>query len=62
MRDLATAIDHLAAEDPSELPVGTITEQLIELHWQMARLQAQIARRTCLRVPLTGADVAPPPA
>jgi hypothetical protein len=51
MRDLATAIDHLAAEDPSELPVGMIAEQLIELHWQMARLQAQIARRTCVRGP-----------
>ncbi|MEZ0075240.1 hypothetical protein [Planotetraspora sp. GP83] len=53
MSDLATAIDYLAAEDPSELPVGTLTEQLIDLHWQMARLQAQIARRTCLRVPAT---------
>ncbi|MGI5154246.1 hypothetical protein [Microbispora sp. CA-102843] len=49
MSDLATAIDNLAAEDPSELPVGLIAEQLIELHWQMARLQAQIARRTHLR-------------
>ncbi|GGO20747.1 hypothetical protein GCM10010116_41680 [Microbispora rosea subsp. aerata] len=49
MSDLATAIDNLAAEDPSELPVGLITEQLVELHWQMARLQAQIARRTHLR-------------
>ncbi|MEV7805874.1 hypothetical protein AB0O28_23300 [Microbispora sp. NPDC088329] len=49
MSDLATAIDNLAAEDPSELPVGLITEQLLELHWQMARLQAQIARRTHLR-------------
>jgi hypothetical protein len=53
MRDLATAIDYLAAEDPSELPHGLIAEQLIELHWQMARLQAQIARRTCLRSPTT---------
>lgn len=51
MGDLATAIDHLDAEDPSELPVGMIAEQLIELHWQMARLQAQIARRTCVRGP-----------
>ncbi|MEV4456331.1 hypothetical protein ACWEQG_17380 [Microbispora sp. NPDC004025] len=50
MSDLATAIDNLAAEDPSELPVGLIAEQLIELHWQMARLQAQIARRTHLRL------------
>ncbi|MEV4300065.1 hypothetical protein [Microbispora rosea] len=49
MSDLATAIDNLADEDPSELPVGLIAEQLIELHWQMARLQAQIARRTHLR-------------
>ncbi|WP_182877946.1 hypothetical protein [Microbispora sp. H10670] len=49
MSDLASAIDSLAAEDPSELPVGLIAEQLIDLHWQMARLQAQIARRTYLR-------------
>ncbi|ADG90005.1 hypothetical protein TBS_33640 [Thermobispora bispora] len=49
MSDLARAIDKLAAEDPSELPVGVLTEQLIDLHWQMARLQAQIARRTHLR-------------
>jgi hypothetical protein len=52
MSDLATAIDNLAAEDPSELPIGTISEQLIDLHWQMARLQAQIARRTCVRGPV----------
>ncbi|MEW9532536.1 hypothetical protein [Microbispora sp. NPDC049125] len=49
MSDLATAIDNLAAEDPLELPSGTLTEQLMDLHWQMARLQAQIARRTHLR-------------
>ncbi|MEV0968784.1 hypothetical protein [Microtetraspora glauca] len=49
MGDLATAIDHLAAEDPSELPLSLIAEQLIDLHWQMARLQAEIGRRTCLR-------------
>ncbi|MBX6382988.1 MAG: hypothetical protein IRZ07_08425 [Microbispora sp.] len=49
MSDLATAIDNLAAEDPSELPVGLVAEQLVELHRQMARLQAQIARRTYLR-------------
>ncbi|GIH69864.1 MULTISPECIES: hypothetical protein [Sphaerimonospora] len=51
MSELATAIDNLAAEDPAELPLGTLTEQLIELHWQMARLQAQIARRTHVRGP-----------
>ena len=49
MRDLATAIDHLADEDPAEIPALLLTEQLLELHWQMARLQAQIARRTGLR-------------
>jgi hypothetical protein len=49
VRELANAIDHLADEDPAEIPPGTLTEQLLELHWQMARLQAQIARRTCLR-------------
>ena len=31
MSDLSTAIDNLAAEDPSELPVELLTEQLIEL-------------------------------
>ncbi|GAA3157464.1 hypothetical protein GCM10010466_55340 [Planomonospora alba] len=51
MRELSTAIDHLAAEDPSEVPPLQLTEQLIELHWQMARLQAQIARRTSVRIP-----------
>ncbi|WP_285780530.1 hypothetical protein [Microtetraspora sp. NBRC 13810] len=51
MRDLSTAIDHLAAEDPSEIPRAELAEQLLELHWQMARLQAQIARRTGVRHP-----------
>lgn len=55
MRELSTAIDHLAAEDPSGVPrlqlTEQLTEQLIELHWQMARLQAQIARRTSVRPP-----------
>ncbi|MEU0519305.1 hypothetical protein [Streptosporangium sp. NPDC006007] len=51
MRELSTAIDHLAAEDPSGVPRLQLTEQLIELHWQMARLQAQIARRTSVRPP-----------
>ncbi|WP_162842220.1 hypothetical protein [Sphaerimonospora mesophila] len=49
MSELATAIDNLADEDPAELPLAALTEQLIELHWQMARLQAQIARRTHVR-------------
>ncbi|MFC7647135.1 hypothetical protein ACFQX6_46345 [Streptosporangium lutulentum] len=49
MRELSTAIDYLAIEDPSEIPRLQLTEQLIELHWQMARLQAQIARRTSVR-------------
>ncbi|MDF5757850.1 hypothetical protein [Spongiactinospora sp. TRM90649] len=49
MRDLSTAIDHLAAEDPADIPRAQLAEQLLELHWQMARLQAQIARRTGLR-------------
>ncbi|MEV5414023.1 hypothetical protein AB0K60_34970 [Thermopolyspora sp. NPDC052614] len=53
MRELSTAIDLLADEDPADLPVGQVAEQLLELHWQMARLQAEIARRTCLRVPVT---------
>ncbi|MFI6325768.1 hypothetical protein ACIBG8_50205 [Nonomuraea sp. NPDC050556] len=51
MRELSTAIDHLAIEDPSEVPKAKLAEQLIELHWQMARLQAQIARRTGIRLP-----------
>ncbi len=51
MRELSTAIDHLATEDPSEIPRLQLAEQLIELHWQMARLQAQIARRTSVRAP-----------
>ncbi|WP_449063670.1 hypothetical protein [Planomonospora algeriensis] len=51
MRELSTAIDHLAAEDPSDVPHLQLTQQLIELHWQMARLQAQIARRTSVRTP-----------
>jgi hypothetical protein len=49
MRELSTAIDYLDTEDPSEIPRLQLTEQLIELHWQMARLQAQIARRTSVR-------------
>jgi hypothetical protein len=53
MRELSTAIDLLADEDPADLPVGQVTEQLLELHWQMARLQAEIARRTFLRPPAT---------
>ncbi|WP_283139040.1 hypothetical protein [Rhizohabitans arisaemae] len=51
MLELSDAIDRLAAEDPSILPHHVLIEQLIELHWQMARLQAQIARRTCVRQP-----------
>ncbi len=51
MRELAAAIDHLAIEDVSEIPRVQLAEQLIELHWQMARLQAQIARRTGVRLP-----------
>ncbi|MFC4592335.1 hypothetical protein [Sphaerisporangium corydalis] len=51
MRELANAIDNLSAEDPSDIPRGLLAEQLIELHWQMARLQAQIARRTYVRSP-----------
>ncbi|WP_214417087.1 hypothetical protein [Sphaerisporangium fuscum] len=51
VRELATAIDLLSAEDPSDIPRGVLAEQLIELHWQMARLQAQIARRTYVRAP-----------
>ncbi|MFI6500100.1 hypothetical protein [Nonomuraea typhae] len=51
MRELSTAIDHLAIEDPAEIPRAQLAEQLIELHWQMARLQAQIARRTAVRLP-----------
>ena len=46
---LATAIDLLADEDPAEIPQMQLTEQVLELHWQMARLQAQIARRTGVR-------------
>jgi hypothetical protein len=53
VRELAIAIDHLSAEDPSDIPRGVLAEQLIELHWQMARLQAQIARRTYVRAPGT---------
>ncbi|MEU4836142.1 hypothetical protein [Streptosporangium sp. NPDC023615] len=51
MRELSTAIDHLSVEDPSEIPRLQLTQQLIELHWQMARLQAEIARRTSVRSP-----------
>ncbi|MFC4060323.1 hypothetical protein ACFOWE_18625 [Planomonospora corallina] len=51
MRELSTAIDHLSEEDPSEISPLQLTEQLVELHWQMARLQAQIARRTSVRFP-----------
>ncbi|MFI7445183.1 hypothetical protein [Nonomuraea indica] len=50
MRELSAAIDHLAIEDVSEIPRTELTAQLIELHWQMARLQAQIARRTGVRL------------
>jgi hypothetical protein len=51
MGELSSAIDHLAIEDVSEIPRMKLAEQLLELHWQMARLQAQIARRTGVRVP-----------
>lgn len=51
MRELSTAIDHLAIEDVAEIPRSQLAEQLLELHWQMARLQAQIARRTGVRLP-----------
>ncbi|GGO83199.1 hypothetical protein [Nonomuraea cavernae] len=50
MGELSAAIDHLAIEDVAEIPQTQLTEQLIELHWQMARLQAQIGRRTGLRL------------
>ncbi|HLU71407.1 MAG TPA: hypothetical protein VKZ82_04455 [Nonomuraea sp.] len=52
MGELSAAIDHLASEDVTEIPAMQLAEQLLELHWQMARLQAQIARRTGVR--LTG--------
>ncbi|MDH2430438.1 hypothetical protein [Sphaerisporangium sp. TRM90804] len=51
MRELTNAIDQLSAEDPSDIPRGLLAQQVIELHWQMARLQAQIARRTYVRGP-----------
>jgi hypothetical protein len=51
MGELSAAIDHLAIQDVAEIPRTQLTEQLIELHWQMARLQAQIARRTGVRLP-----------
>ncbi|WP_169577081.1 hypothetical protein [Nonomuraea coxensis] len=51
MGELSAAIDHLATEDVTEIPRIQLAEQLIELHWQMARLQAQIARRTGVRLP-----------
>ncbi|MBF8188990.1 hypothetical protein ITP53_25300 [Nonomuraea sp. K274] len=51
MGELSTAIDHLDTEDVSEIPRTQLAEQLLELHWQMARLQAQIARRTGIRLP-----------
>ncbi|MCW2879116.1 MAG: hypothetical protein JWQ95_3216 [Sphaerisporangium sp.] len=51
VRELANAIDNLSAEDPSDIPRSLLAEQLIDLHWQMARLQAQIARRTYVRSP-----------
>ncbi|MCA2229820.1 hypothetical protein AB0L53_57610 [Nonomuraea sp. NPDC052129] len=50
MGELAAAIDHLAVEDVADVPRAQLTEQLIDLHWQMARLQAQIARRTGVRL------------
>ncbi|GII94765.1 hypothetical protein [Sinosporangium siamense] len=51
MIGLSSAIDHLADEDPADLPRAQLVEQLVELHRQMARLQVQIARRTWVRVP-----------
>lgn len=51
MGELSAAIDHLATEDVTAIPRLELAEQLIELHWQMARLQAQIARRTGVRLP-----------
>ncbi len=51
MVELSAAIDHLAVEDVADIPRIELAEQLIELHWQMARLQAQIARRTGVRLP-----------
>ncbi|MCF6473420.1 hypothetical protein FAF44_34300 [Nonomuraea sp. MG754425] len=51
MGELSAAIDYLATEDVSEIPRVQLAEQLLELHWQMARLQAQIGRRTGVRLP-----------
>lgn len=51
MGELAAAIDHLATEDVTEIPTMELAEQVLELHRQMARLQAQIARRTGVRLP-----------
>jgi hypothetical protein len=51
MGELSAAIDHLAVEDVADIPRTELTQQLIDLHWQMARLQAQIARRTGVRQP-----------
>ncbi|MGW0811100.1 hypothetical protein [Nonomuraea sp. NPDC002799] len=51
MVELSTAIDHLATEDVADIPRMQLAEQLLELHWQMARLQAQIGRRTGVRLP-----------
>ncbi|RJL33110.1 hypothetical protein [Bailinhaonella thermotolerans] len=48
-QELESAIDLLAAEDPGEVPMPVLAEQVIELHRQMARLQAQIARRSAVR-------------
>jgi len=51
MGELSAAIDHLDTEDVSAIPRMQLAEQLLELHWQMARLQAQIGRRTGVRLP-----------
>ncbi|MER7503257.1 hypothetical protein AB0L05_13150 [Nonomuraea pusilla] len=51
MGELSAAIDCLATEDVTEIPPMQLAEQLLDLHWQMARLQAQIARRTGVRLP-----------
>jgi hypothetical protein len=51
MGELSAAIDHMATEDVTEIPTMQLAEQVLELHWQMARLQAQIARRTGVRLP-----------
>ena len=54
---LAFAIDGLSAADVAGLPVGSLADDLVDLHKQLARLQGQVARRVAALDSASGGQI-----